>query len=135
MNWTAAMAGCDISGNEVNADTDNNGKATLEEAFIYAKNHTNNCDGEISTENRYLMEDIAFNNIPEAVDLYMRDNTEDTGKEPSIGKYYKSPDIWFRNNPDGMTKQYDEAIRFEEESGLVYLYSRVWNSGIPCLPW
>lgn len=129
MNWTAAMAGCDISGNEVNADTDNNGKATLAEAFIYAKNHTNNCDGEISTENRYLMEDIAFNNIPEAVDLYMRDNTEDTGKEPSIGKYYKSPDIWFRNHPDGTTKQYDEAIRFEEESGLVYLYSRVWNRG------
>lgn len=29
-------------------------------------------------------EDLAFNNIPLDVDLYMRDNIEDTGKEPNL---------------------------------------------------
>ena len=28
-------------------------------------------------------EDLAFNNLPNAVDLYIKDSEEDTGKEPN----------------------------------------------------
>ena len=44
-------------------------------------------------------EDLAFNNLPEAVDLYIRDNDEDTGKEPNLTTeiFWNSPDIWVRN--------------------------------------
>ena len=49
-------------------------------------------------------EDLAFNNLPEAVDLYIKDNNEDTGKEPNLTTdvFWDSPSIWVRNKADGI---------------------------------
>ena len=130
MHWTSAMSGSDALGNSVESDSDGNGRMTLEEAFAYADSLTTSTSGDISTVNRYLKEDVAFNNIPEGVDLYIRDNLDDTGKEPSSGRYYTSPDIWYRNNADGLTYQFNQPIEIQEESGLIYLYTRIWNRGM-----
>ena len=39
MPWIAALTGMDINGKEVNADANNDGKISMCEAFIYAKEH------------------------------------------------------------------------------------------------
>ena len=63
----------------------------MEEAFDYAYQH----DRRRPMENPQYKsnpisvgEDLAFNNLPEAVDLYIRDNDEDTGKEPNLTQKY-----------------------------------------------
>lgn len=77
-------------------------------------------------------EDLAFNNIPLDVDLYMRDNIEDTGKEPNLTapEYWNSPDIWIRNTDDGFEHQESEPIKINSLKQLVYVYYRITNRGI-----
>ena len=40
---------------------------------------------------------------PLAIDVYMRDSTDDDGDEPSTGAFWNSPDLWVRNTNDGGT--------------------------------
>ena len=133
MHWTAAMCGSDALGNSVESDSDDNGRMTLEEAFAYADSLTTSTSGDISTVNRYLKEDVAFNNIPEGVDLYIRDNLDDTGKEPNCSNtFWNSPDIWLRNQDDGLENQEDEALELSTDNRFnhVYAYVRIWNRGL-----
>lgn len=131
-NWTSAVNGADIAGNALNADTDNNSKVTIEEAFQYANNMTTASSATLGATNQYLREDLALNNIPEDVDLYIRDNIGDTGKEPNTYAFcWQSPDIWVRNQPDGFETQEDEPLVLSTEIryNRIYAYVRVWNRG------
>jgi subtilisin family serine protease len=59
-------------------------------------------------------------------DLYMQDQTTDSGIEPnpSTAAYYASPDIWVRNNNDGGT------VHQNPEAGQTnYVYVKVRNRG------
>lgn len=134
-NWTSAVNGADIAGNAVNADTDNNGRVTIEEAFQYANSMTTASSATLGATNRYLREDLALNNIPEAVDLYIRDNIGDTGKEPNTTteKYWNSPDIWFRNSVSGsnIEQSINEPIIVNVDNPFnhVYVSVRITNRG------
>lgn len=74
-------------------------------------------------------EDLAFNNLPEAVDLYIKDNDEDTGKEPNLTtkEFWKSPDIWVRNQKDGI--QEHENPYYSDDHIACLVYVRVHNRG------
>ena len=104
--WTTAINGANHRGAKVYPDTDTTGRITMDEAFIYAKNH----DRRSAEHPQYVStplsvgEDLAFNYLAPAVDIYIKDNPEDTGKEPNMttDEFWKSPSIWVRNQDDGI---------------------------------
>lgn len=64
------------------------------------------------------------------VDLYIRDNSADTGDQPSDHPHWMSPDIWVRNeSPD--TAGEDPAAGHQPPINGVpnYLYTRIHNRG------
>lgn len=129
--WTTAINGANHKGVKVYPDTDNNGRITMEEAFIYAKNN----DRRSAEHPQYVStpisvgEDLAFNHLAPAVDLYIKDNPEDTGKEPNIttNEFWKSPSIWVRNQEDGICLH--ENPEFSSEHQQAFIYVRVHNRG------
>lgn len=131
-NWATAMHGFDFNGNSIGSDSDENGKITVEEAYFYAKGLETNTNSGIYSYPLSIQEDLAINNIPDRVDLYVRDSNSDTGKEPdTISRYWQSPDIWVRMQPDGIEHQEDEILNFTTTDNFpkVYAYVRVWNRG------
>ena len=57
-------------------------------------------------------------------DIYLRDNTADTGKVPTGVPFWDSPDIWVRNLEDGGTN-HQNTIRGKDN----FVYVRVTNRG------
>lgn len=58
-------------------------------------------------------------------DVYIKDNTADTGVVPSTGAFWNSPDVWIRNaNDGGLTHQ--NTIRGQDN----FVYVRVRNRGL-----
>lgn len=56
----------------------------------------------------------------------IRDNEADNGSVPSKGDgYWNSPDIWIRNQDDGLENMESEHIT--AESGEAYIYTRIHN--------
>lgn len=129
--WTCAVNGADYKKVAVNADTDGNGYVSMKEAFEYAKAH----DRRSEEHPQYIStpisvgEDLAFNHIAESVDLYIKDNPEDTGAEPNMTteKFWLSPSIWIRNNADGGTEHENPFYSVDHTSVTVYV--RVHNRG------
>lgn len=72
--WTTAINGADHRGVKVYPDTDENGRITMDEAFVYAKDN----DRRSAEHPQYVStpisvgEDLAFNHLAPAVDLYIR---------------------------------------------------------------
>ena len=61
-------------------------------------------------------------------DLYMKDTEQDFGQSPSPGLYTDAgPDIWYRNNDDGLTNQESEDLVWDGSKFWVYV--RVRNKG------
>ena len=129
--WTTAINGANHRGAKVYPDTDKNGRITMEEAFIYAKNHDRRSEEHPQYVSTPLSvgEDLAFNNLAPAVDLYIKDNPEDTGKEPNTttDKFWLSPSIWIRNNADGIYEHENPVYSANHTSVTVYV--RVHNRG------
>ena len=129
-HWTSAINGEDAYGKLVSSDVDNNNRVTMEEAFMYAKQkdcapeHPQYKSNPIS-----VGEDLAFNNLPEAVDLYIKDNDEDTGKEPNLTTeiFWNSPDIWVRNQKD--TIKIHENPYYSDNHMACLVHVRVHNRG------
>ena len=71
-----------------------------------------------------------YNNIADTGDLlitadvYIRDNDEDRGEAPSRGLTFNSPDIWVRQEEDGL-----EGHQPPVASKQNWLYVRAWNLG------
>lgn len=130
-HWTCAVNGADHRGVSVNADADGNGRVTMQEAFEYAKAH----DRWSAEHPQYVStpisvgEDLAFNHLAPAVDLYLKDNPEDTGKEPNLTatKYWLSPSIWVRNDDDQGTEHENPIYTPQHKSCMVYV--NVHNRG------
>lgn len=129
-HWTSAINGEDAYGKLVSSDVDNNNRVTMEEAFMYAKQkdrapeHPQYISNPIS-----VGEDLAFNNLPEAVDLYIKDNDEDTGKEPNLTTeiFWDSPSIWVRNVDDSIEKH--ENPYYTKDHPYAIIYVKVHNRG------
>ncbi|WP_024999574.1 C13 family peptidase [Prevotella falsenii] len=129
-HWTSAINGKDAYGKLVPSDVDNNNRVTMDEAFTYAK-----LKDRAPEEPQYMSkpvsvgEDLAFNNLPEAVDLYIKDNDEDTGKEPNLTTtvFWDSPSIWVRNEEDGIEKH--ENPYYAKNHLAVVVYVKIHNRG------
>lgn len=129
--WTCAVNGANHRKVRVNADADNNGRVTMQEAFEYAKAH----DRASSEHPQYVStpvsvgEDLAFNHLAPAVDIYIKDNPEDTGKEPNMTttEFWKSPSIWVRNQPDGIEQH--ENPYYSSDHETAYVYVKIFNRG------
>lgn len=129
--WTTAINGADHRGVKVYPDTDENGRITMDEAFIYAKDN----DRRSSEHPQYVStpisvgEDLAFNHLAPAVDLYIKDNPEDTGKEPNMttNEFWKSPSIWIRNYDDGIFEHQNPV--YSSDHQMAFIYVRIYNRG------
>lgn len=130
-HWTCAVNGATHQKVSVNADVDNNGRVTMAEAFDYAKAN----DRETEEHPQYVStpisvgEDLAFNNLAKSVDLYIKDNPEDTGKEPNMttNEFWKSPSIWVRNQDDGIEIHENPVYSSDHLAAIVYV--RIHNRG------
>lgn len=131
-HWTSAINGANAFGVPVASDVDKNHRVTMEEAFNYAYQE----DRQRPEENpQYesnpisVGEDLAFNNLPEAVDLYIKDNAEDTGKEPNLTTtvFWDSPSIWVRNEEDDIEKH--ENPYYAKNHLAVVVYVKIHNRG------
>ena len=131
--WTCAVNEANYLSTPLLSDEDGNGKVTMKEAFTFASRY-NIPVVTISTPYYYaknwcLGEDLAFNNIPKPVDLYIKDNPNDTGKEPNLTSdvFWYSPDMWVRNKHDwGTEHQNPECVDF---GSSCVVYTRVRNRG------
>ena len=129
-HWTSAVAGRTAYGVSVFSDVDYNGHVTMDEAFTFAekKDRANETPMYNSTP-LSVGEDLAFDKMPNLVDLYIRDNVEDTGKEPNktTDISWKSPDVWVRNEADDI-EEHENPI-YSREHTQAHIYVRVTNRG------
>lgn len=129
--WTNAINEMDKDSVILASDKDDNGRVTMHEAFIWArKRDRRNETPQYSSTPISVGEDLAFNNIPDAVDLYIRDNTLDTGKEPNTTtrNIFCSPDVYVRNQHDGLEVHICEQIDTTLNHQL-FVYAIVRNRG------
>lgn len=130
-HWTCAVNGATHENVKVNADSDNNGRVTMKEAFDYAKAN----DRRKAEHPQYVStpisvgEDLAFNNLAKSVDLYVKDNELDTGKEPNTttDEFWKSPSIWVRNQDDGIEIHENPVYSPDHLAAIVYV--KIHNRG------
>ena len=136
--WTSAINGIDSDGNEIDADIDKDGSISMEEAFIYAKKRDVGIKNgtyyykehpQYSSSPTTLGEDLAFDHIPPAVNLYIKDNSEDKGRMPNISDsiFWTSPSIWVRNQADGISEHQNPVFSHNHTAKTVYV--RVHNRG------
>ena len=113
------------------ADADSNGYVTMEEAFNYTKSSLkelyNGNFPYIVSNTKDLKGKLAINHIPTTSWPIIRDNEEDVGNEPNNSNIivWNSPDIWLRNQNDGLTNQESEHIKEND----VYVYVRLSHNG------
>ena len=117
------------------ADLNNNGILTMEEAFYYAsglESATNPYYSSIPvTWGKYM----SFKDIARDVDLYIRKSVNDTGNEycppdynPIFGSVtWNSPDIYLRNQQDGLTIHSHDTLDISLPGGKAYLYVMIRN--------
>ncbi len=129
-HWTCAVNGADHRGKTVNADDDNNGKVTMEEAFYYALDKDRQDETPMyNSTPRSVGEDLAFNYLAPSVDIYIKDNSEDYGKEPNTttDKLWKSPSIWVRNYNDSIYEHQNPVYSPQHQQAFIYV--RIHNRG------
>ena len=130
--WTSAINGVDHLGRLAQADNYPDGKISMSEAFIYAReNDPHNFfeHPQYSSTPVSLGDDLSFDYLPSCDDLFIKDNIEDTGKEPNITTeiFFESPSIWVRNQKDGIEKH--ENPVFSQSHRKAFIYVKVENRG------
>lgn len=128
--WTCAVNGANHKKVAVYADSDYNGRVTMEEAFAFAKSHDRADENPqyVSTPSS-VGEDLSFNHLAPSLDLFIKDNPEDTGKEPNTttSEFWKSPSIWVRNADDGGVDH--QNPEYSSDHQMAYVYVKVDNRG------
>lgn len=128
--WTSAINQRNHLGRWASANVNYDGLVTMDEAFAYAK--ANDREKEhpqyVSTPVS-VGEDLAFNHLAPAVNLFIKDDPEDEGKEPNCttDKFWLSPSIWVRNQNDSIEIHENPVYTPTHESVSVYV--RVHNRG------
>lgn len=141
--WTNAINNYSVRGFE--CDIDNNGLISFKDAYDYACLDTyeyheyHEILDLVSHPNpRYLStpsglgNSIEINQLPQlSGDLHIRDTEDDWGESgnSNIECAWESPDIWIRNNNDGVTNQFSEPIIVTQNDSTVYVYTRINNNG------
>jgi hypothetical protein len=128
--WTSAINEANHTGTAITSDADSNGRVTMEEAFAYAKaNDTRDETPQYLSTPLSIGEDLAMNRLAPAVDIYIKDNYADTGKEPNrtTDKFWKSPSIWVRNQADSIQEHENPVYSSDHLSAIIYVW--VHNRG------
>lgn len=117
--WINALAGYNVNypAIEVESDLNLDGYVTLHEAFKYAKNNHPYSGARYESIPSKLIKELSF-------DLNNR-----TDLKVHQGDSYNSPDIWIRNDSDGLVNQTQERIYVSENNRIKYIYVRVHNDG------
>lgn len=130
-HWICAVNEATPNKTSIKSDTDKNGRVTMEEAFNYAKVHDRVTDEHPMYTSTPISvgEDLAFTHLAPAVDLYMKDNPEDTGKEPNTttNEFWKSPSIWVRNQEDSIYEH--QNPEYSSDHRVAFVNVRVYNRG------
>lgn len=130
-HWICAVNEATPNKTSIKSDTDKNGRVTMEEAFNYAKVHDRVTDEHpmYTSTPISIGEDLAFNHIVSSVDLYIKDNPEDTGKEPNTttNEFWKSPSIWVRNQEDSIYGH--QNPEYSSDHRVAFVNVRVHNRG------
>lgn len=129
-HWTCAVTGADHKKHGFNTDRDRNGYVTMDDAFAYAKDNdrANEHPQYVSTP-KSLGESLAFDKLAPSVDLYIKDNPEDIGKErnTTIKEYWRSPSICVRNEDDDIFEH--QNPEYSNDHRMAFIYVRVHNRG------
>ncbi len=129
-HWTSAVNHRDHCGRYVYSNVDYDGLVTIDEAFNYAKEKDRRSENPqyVSTP-VWVGEDLAFNHLAPAVNLYVKDDPDDMGREPNCTskELWKSPSIWVRNKADGLMEH--ENPYYSEDHQAATVYVRVHNRG------
>lgn len=132
--WTCAVNEANHNKVPVKSDVDKNGFVSMDEAFKYAKATdrwvaSGRENPMYTSKPKSLGEDLAFNKIPESVDLFIKDNDEDTGKEPNMTTdiHWRTPSICVRNNDDDIFAH--ENPKYATDHQMAYIYVKVGNRG------
>lgn len=132
-NWTDAIS--DQRLNSITADYDDDGFIAMDEAFAYAyasevsKDEHPDIYPMYQSTHPYIGEELAFDRMPRDVDLFIKDNYEDTGKEPNVSTdiFYDSPSIWVRNADDNI-EEHENPV-FDITHPKCFAYVRIHNRG------
>lgn len=129
-HWTCAINEATPDNKRITSDSDNNNLITMEEAFNYAKS-MDRCDERPQYISLPLSigEDLAFNHLAPASDIYVKDNWNDTGKEPNTTteKAWISPSIWCRNQDDNIEQH--QNPEYSKDHQQAFIYVKVYNRG------
>lgn len=129
--WTSAINEQDTYNNILITDSDKNGRVTMEEAFAFAKANDRVTEEHPQFQSTPLSvgEDLAFNHLAPSADIYVKDNEEDTGKEPNTTTriLWNSPSICVRNNSDSIFVH--ETPEYSTDHQMAYIHVRVYNRG------
>lgn len=137
--WTTSINGMTPTGTYVNADANNDGFVSMQEAFEFAKandEYANESDGgKISEHPQYssnpaiLGQTLAINRIPKALELFIKDNPADVGQESNLTSeiWWDSPDIWIRNVDDGKSMHENPNISADNSNATIYV--KIRNNG------
>lgn len=124
LDWINAMTGYNVmTGTPVNADYNNDGIISMAEAAAYADptGLNINCNSNQST----LASVLSLNHYPSSPRLSIRNRDEQALNIPGYVTW-ASPDIWVRNQDDGLLHQESEHIT--ANGATKYVYVRVHNN-------
>ncbi|MBO6252452.1 MAG: hypothetical protein J6O49_02190, partial [Bacteroidaceae bacterium] len=134
--WMGALNEADlISGDSISSDLNNNGSVSMSEAYQYARNYwddePNGMCSRLSASEENLPSLLSFDIVPHPAKLLIRRFEADTlgnlGTEPVVT--WNSPDIWMRNNSDGVANPEQDNIRVSNGDNSKYIYVRIKNTG------
>lgn len=129
-HWTSAINQATPDGTAVNSDADGNGQVSMAEAFAYAEmNDTASETPQYISTPVTVGQGLSFGHLVKSFDLYIRDNSADTGVEPNLTTdiIWDSPDVWIRNKPDGKEEHENPYYTTDHFSAAIYV--RVHNNG------
>lgn len=129
-HWTCAINGATHDNKSVDANLDGDKYITMEEAFNYANiKDTQTETPQFASKPASIGEDLAFNRFVPSIDLYIKDNWEDTGKVPNMTteKFWISPSIWCRNQDDSIPQH--QNPEFTPNHQIAFIYVKVYNRG------
>lgn len=134
-HWTSAINQATPDGTAVNSDADGNGQVSMAEAFAYVEmNDTASETPQYISTPVTVGQGLSFGHLVKSFDVYIRDNSADTGVEPNLTTdiIWDSPDVWIRNKPDG--KEEHENPYYTTDHYSVPIYVRVHNRGKYMIP-
>lgn len=128
-DWASAMLGKYPHAGYIRTDVNGDGRVSIKEAYTYAAQFCAQSMPSYSSNPESVGEDLAFNYLAPAVDLYIKDNPEDTGVEPNLttNEFWKSPSIWIRNNDDWGTEH--ENPFYSSNHFGVWMHIKIHNRG------